>query len=540
MTEQEGMMRKRAHSKVGLDAHGLNPSGDVYWNLNPAELYEHMVRKGEGVVTKHGAIRVLTGKYTGRSPLDKYFVRISGSEEDKNIFWGPINQPCSKELFDEMAAKVRAHLSAQDDLFVTDAAVGADPRYALPLRVVSEAPYHALLSWNMFRRLSEDELAAHEPKFTVLAAPTLLAEYEIDGQTKDTFIGVDLAEDLIIIIASKYSGEVKKGMFTVMNYLLPFQGIMPMHCSANIGEDGTVATFFGLSGTGKTTLSADSSRTLIGDDEHGWSADGVFNFEAGCYAKTINLSREGEPEIYATTEMFGTILENIPLRDDRSPDFHDTLYTQNTRCSYPLHYIPNASETAMAGHPGHVVFLTADAFGILPPISKLTPGQTMYHFISGYTAKLAGTEIGINTPKATFSTCFGGPFMALHPTVYAELLAKQIETHKTTVWLVNTGWTGGEFGVGERMSLKHTRRLVNAALDGELTDVAFEEEPFFGLMIPTSAPDVPNDILNPRDTWADKDAYDQRATELAAMFKENFAQFADQASAEILAGGPKV
>jgi phosphoenolpyruvate carboxykinase (ATP) len=539
MTKTEGMNKKHAHSTYGLDNHGLEPSGQVHWNLNPAELYEDMIRMGEGTVTKHGAIRVKTGKYTGRSPLDKYFVRVPGSETEKKIDWGPVNQACSQELFDDMAAKVRAHLSGKDELWVVDASVGADERYALPLRVVSEAPYHALFSWNMFRRLPSDELASHEPQFTVLAAPTLEVEYEIDGKTKDTFIGVDLDAKLIVIVASKYSGEVKKGMFTVMNYMLPAKGIMPMHCSANIGDDGTVAAFFGLSGTGKTTLSADASRTLIGDDEHGWSDDGLFNFEAGCYAKTINLSREGEPEIYATTEMFGTILENIPLREDRSPDFDDTRYTQNTRCSYPLHYIPNASETAMAGHPKHVIFLAADAFGVLPPVSKLTPGQMMYHFISGYTAKLAGTEIGVNTPKPIFSTCFGGPFMALHPTAYAELLAAKVKEHDVNVWLVNTGWTGGEYGTGERMSLKHTRSLVNAILDGNLEDVEFVEEPFFGLAMPASAPGVPAEILNPRNTWPDKDGYDVRAKELAGMFKKNFEKYADKATDEIMSGGPK-
>lgn len=540
MTKTEGMTQSHARSSIGLETHGLNPTGNVHWNLHPAELYEHMIHKGEGAITRHGAIRVLTGKYTGRSPKDKYFVRVPGTEEDKNIAWGPINKPCSQELFDAMAAKVRTHLNAQDDLYVTDADVGADLRYTLPLRVISEAPYHALLSWNMFLRLNDEQLANHNPQFTVMAAPSLKVQYEIENQTKDTFIGVDLAKRLIVIVASKYSGEVKKGVFTVMNYLLPEKGIMPMHCSANVGSDGTVAIFFGLSGTGKTTLSADSSRTLIGDDEHGWSDDGIFNFEGGCYAKTIHLSREGEPEIYATTEMFGTILENIPLREDRSPDFDDTLYTENTRCSYPLHYIPNASKTGTAGHPKHVLFLAADAFGVLPPVSKLTPGQAMYHFMSGYTAKLAGTEIGVTTPSATFSTCFGEPFMARHPTEYAELLAKKIKEHNTTVWLVNTGWTGGEYGVGTRMSLKHTRRLVNTILDGELDSVDYQEEPFFGLMIPTSAPDVPAQILNPRDTWADKAAYDKRATELAHMFQQNFRKYADRASEEIRAGGPKV
>jgi phosphoenolpyruvate carboxykinase (ATP) len=540
MAEAEGMYTGHPKSSVGLDAVGLAPSEttQVHWNLNPAEAYEYMVLYDGAAITDKGAIRVLTGKYTGRSPKDKYFVRESSSES--KIFWSSVNVGCSQELFDMLADQVRAHLNQRDHLFVTDAYAGADDTYRLPLRVVTEAPYHTLFSWNMFVRPNAEALASHKPEWTVLAAPSLETSYEIDGQTKDTFIGVDIGKKLIIIVASKYSGEVKKGIFSVMNYILPEKGVMPMHCSANVGPDGDVAVFFGLSGTGKTTLSADQSRTLIGDDEHGWSDDGVFNFEGGCYAKTINLSPEGEPEIYATTQMFGTILENVPLREDRSPDFDDTRYTQNTRCSYPLHYIPNASETGVAGHPRNVVFLTADAFGVLPPISRLTPDQMMYHFISGYTAKLAGTERGVAAPQATFSTCFGAPFMPLHPTVYAELLKKYVETHGSSVWLVNTGWTGGPVGVGSRMKLAHTRAMINAALDGELADVAFEEEPFFGLAIPASVPGVPDEVLNPRNTWEDKDAYDAKARDLAGMFHKNFEQYAQGATAAIIAGGPRV
>jgi len=534
--------KPHVHSAVGLEEVGLMPADvkgvHVHWNLNPAELYEHAVRNGEAELTKDGAIRVLTGQYTGRSPKDKFTVEQAPSNE--KIWWGDINQPTTPELFAHMHKKVLDHLSHARNLYVLDAFAGADEKHRLPIRIVSEVAYHGLFSWNMFRRATQEELANHKPEFTVLAAPSLIARPDVDGTRTGTFIGVNIEEKLIIIVGSMYSGEVKKGIFSVMNYLLPEKGVMPMHCSANIGSNGESAVFFGLSGTGKTTLSADASRTLIGDDEHGWSEDGIFNFEGGCYAKTINLSPEGEPEIYATTKMFGTILENVPLREDRSPDFDDTRYTQNTRCSYPLHYIPNASETGKGGHPKNVVFLTADAFGVLPPISKLSPEQAMYHFISGYTAKVAGTERGVTEPQATFSACFGAPFMPLHPTVYAELLAEKIKEHGSQVWLVNTGWTGGPHGVGSRMNLSYTRRMVNAALDGELDDVEFTEEPFFGLMIPTSVPDVPDEVLNPKATWEDKAAYDEKAKALAAMFKKNFEEFADRASAEILSGGPKV
>lgn len=530
------------HSAVGLDQVGLKPADvkgvHVHWNLNPAELYEHAVRNGEAEITNRGAIRVLTGQYTGRSPKDKFVVEQEPSRD--KIWWGNVNQPVTPQLFDHMHQKVLEHLSQQRNLYVHDAFCGADKTHRLPVRVVSEVAYHALFSWNMFVRATPEEQAEHEPQFTVLAAPTLIARPDIDGTRTGTFIGVNLEKKLIIIVGTMYSGEVKKGIFGVMNYLLPQKGVMPMHCSANMGPDGDTAVFFGLSGTGKTTLSADASRTLIGDDEHGWSDDGIFNFEGGCYAKTINLSPESEPEIYATTQMFGTILENVPLLGDRSPDFEDTRYTENTRCSYPLHYIPNASETGKGNVPRNVIFLTADAFGVLPPISKLSPEQAMYHFISGYTAKVAGTERGITEPQATFSACFGAPFMPLHPTVYAELLANKIMESGAAVWLVNTGWTGGPYGVGSRMKLKHTRRMINAALKGELDDVDFVEEPYFGLMLPVSVPDVPPEILNPRNTWADKEAYDEKATALAGMFKKNFDAYRDYATEEILSGGPRV
>jgi len=537
--------KPHVHSKIGLEEVGLKPNDikrlHIHWNLEPAELYEHIVRNGEGIMTREGAIRILTGQYTGRSPKDKFFVEEDESKE--NIWWGDINKPISEETFDHLHTKVLDHLSHQNDLYVLDAFAGTDQRYRMPIRVISEVAYHGLFSWNMFVRATEDELAEHVPSFTVLAAPSLIAKPDEDGTRTGTFILANIKKRMIIIGGTMYSGEVKKGIFSIMNYLLPLQGVMAMHCSANIGPKGDTAIFFGLSGTGKTTLSADSSRTLIGDDEHGWADDGVFNFEGGCYAKTINLSPEGEPEIYATTKMFGTILENVVLNEHRSPDFDDTRYTQNTRCSYPIHYIPNASDTGRGGHPENVVFLTADAFGVLPPISKLSPEQAMYHFISGYTAKVAGTERGVTEPQATFSACFGAPFMPLHPTVYAELLAQKIKQHNSQVWLINTGWQGnpedsdGDYG---RMKLKFTRAMVNAALDGDLADVDYYEEPYFGLMVPTSVPGVPSEVLDPRNAWSDKDAYDAKARQLAAMFKSNFEQFKDGASAEILSGGPKV
>jgi len=532
---------EHTHSKVGLDAAGLDDLArytDVHWNLEPPEIYEHALINSEAHLTNKGVLRVLTGQYTGRSPKDKFVVEEPSSQD--KIWWGEINQPVTSDVFDHMYRKVVDHLSIQRNLYVIDAFCGTDKDYRLPVRVVSEKAYHAIFAWNMFVRPTEEERANHVPEFTVLAAPSLIARPDVDGTRTGTFIGVDISKKLIIIVGTMYSGEVKKGIFSIMNYLLPERGVMPMHCSANMSADGkSTAVFFGLSGTGKTTLSADSSRILIGDDEHGWSDNGVFNFEGGCYAKTINLSSENEPEIYATTQMFGSILENVKLDHyTRVPDFDSTRFTQNTRVSYPIHFIPNASETGQGGHPKDVIFLTADAFGVLPPVSKLTPEQAMYHFISGYTAKVAGTERGVTEPQATFSACFGAPFMPLHPTVYAELLAEKIRQYGSNVWLINTGWTGGPYGVGERMSLPHTRRIVNAVLDGELDGATFETEPYFGLAIPTSVPDVPADILNPINTWADKDGYVEKARHLGDLFRKNFEAYADQASEEILAAAP--
>ena len=536
------MYSEHIHSHVGLDSVGLKETDvrntRIFWNLNRAELYEHILSNGEGVMTADGAIRILTGQYTGRSPKDKFFVKESSSED--LIWWGDVNVPISEDIFDHLHDMVLDHLSHQRRIYVLDAFGGTDPEYRLPIRVVSEVAYHALFGSNMFVGATQDELAVHNPQMTILAAPSLIARPDVDGTRTGTFIVANLAKKIILIGGTLYSGETKKGIFSILNYLLPQQGVMAMHCSANMDETGKTAVFFGLSGTGKTTLSADSSRILIGDDEHGWSDDGIFNFEAGCYAKTINLSAENEPEIYDTTKRFGTILENVPLDEDRKPDFTSTRYTQNTRCSYPISFIPNASDTGRGGHPANIIFLTADAFGVLPPISKLTPEQAMYHFISGYTAKVAGTERGVTEPQATFSACFGEPFMPLHPTVYAELLAERIQKHNSTVWLINTGWTGGPYGVGSRMSLKNTRRMINAALDGELDAVDFTEEPAFGLAIPNSVPDVPDEVLNPRNTWSDKEEFDATVKKLADMFRANFENYADSATEAILSGGPRI
>jgi len=481
------------------------------------------------------AIRVLTGKYTGRSPQDKFIVEESSTSE--HIDWGDVNKPISEAVFDNLHKKMIDYL-ADKDLFVKDAYAGADPDHRLNVRVISQVAYHALFTHNMFIRPDHDELKKHEPEFTVLAAPQFQADPETDGTRTGTFILCNFDKKLILIGGTLYSGEVKKGIFSVLNYLLPQKNVMAMHCSANMDENGKTAIFFGLSGTGKTTLSADVDKVLIGDDEHGWSENGIFNFEGGCYAKTINLKEESEPEIYGTTQMPGTILENVVLDADRKPVFEDDSLTQNTRCAYPIHFIPNASKTGRGNHPENIVFLTADAFGILPPISRLTPEQAMYHFISGYTAKVAGTERGVTEPQATFSACFGAPFMPLHPTVYAELLAEKIRTHNANVWLVNTGWTGGPYGTGHRMKLEHTRTMLDEALKGSLDDVEYFKEPVFGLSIPKNIEGVPSDILNPRNTWKDKEAYDNKANQLADMFNSNFSRFEKQAAAEILEAGP--
>lgn len=527
-------------SSYGVENHGIKNAATVYWNLTGPQLYEQSIRRREGSIAHLGPLVVHTGDHTGRSPNDKFVVKEPTSEND--IWWGNVNRPFTQENFDFLYRKMMAYIQNRD-IFVFDGYVGADPDYQMPVRIINEYAWHNLFARNMFiRELRPEKLANHVPQFTVIDMPRLKAEPEFDGTNSQTFVLVDFGKRLVLIGGSEYGGEIKKSIFSAMNYYLPKRGVLSMHCSANYGESKEdTALFFGLSGTGKTTLSNDVSRTLIGDDEHGWSEDGVFNFEGGCYAKVIRLDPEGEPEIYETTRLFGTILENVVMDNDtRRVDLNDATFTQNTRASYPISHIPNASLDGYGGHPKTVMFLTADAFGVLPPISKLTRAQAMYHFLSGYTAKVAGTERGITEPVPNFSACFGAPFMPLHPGVYAKLLGEKIDKHGSDVWLVNTGWTGGSFGVGSRMKLAYTRRMVNAALNGELNDVETEIEPFFGLAVPKHIEGIPNGVLNPRQTWEDKEAYDAQATKLVDMFIKNFKQFEDGVTDEIKAAGPKL
>ncbi|MDZ7778617.1 MAG: phosphoenolpyruvate carboxykinase [Gemmatimonadota bacterium] len=520
-----------------LKRHGLEPTGEVYWNLSPARLYEESLRREDGRIAHMGAIATVTAPHTGRSPNDRFIVRDANTEEA--VDWGDVNVPLAPEQFDALREDVIAHLQGRD-LFVRDARAGADEKYGIDVRVVSESPWHSLFAYNMFLRLGADEMAGFEPGFTVLHAPHLEADPERHGTRSSTAIVVNFTTREVLIAGTRYAGEIKKSIFSVLNHMLPERGVFPMHCSANVGDDGDVALFFGLSGTGKTTLSADPSRGLIGDDEHGWSSRGVFNFEGGCYAKAINLSREGEPEIYQTTQMFGTVLENVVLDEGTHEiDFDDGSITENTRASYPIHYIPNAVIPGRGGHPRNVLFLTADAFGVLPPISRLTPEQAMYHFLSGYTAKVAGTERGVTEPKATFSACFGAPFLPREPGVYAAMLGERLRESGANVWLVNTGWSGGGYGVGRRMKLWYTRAMVTAALDGSLEHADFTEDPVFGLSVPTAVPHVPSNVLQPRETWENGSEYDAAAAELASMFKENFAQFEDQVGGEVKRAGPR-
>jgi phosphoenolpyruvate carboxykinase (ATP) len=525
------------HGPRDLAAHGLAPSGAVHWNLSPARLYEESFAIGDGRLVHMGAISAVTAPHTGRSPNDRFVVRDELTEEP--VDWGAVNAPMTPEHFAALREDVVAYLNGRD-LYVRDARAGADETHGVNVRVISESPWHSLFAYNMFLRLSPEELERFSPDFTVLHAPHLKADPARHGSNSDTAIVVNFSAREVVVTGSRYAGEIKKSIFSVLNHLLPEVGVLPMHCSANEGTEGDVALFFGLSGTGKTTLSADATRGLIGDDEHGWGDVGVFNFEGGCYAKTIRLSPEGEPEIYTATQMFGTILENVVLDDETSEiNFDDGSITENTRASYPIHYIPNAVLSGRAGHPRNVVFLTADAFGVLPPISRLTPEQAMYHFLSGYTAKVAGTERGVTEPKATFSACFGAPFLPRHPGVYAKMLGEKLNEHGATVWLVNTGWSGGGYGVGSRMDLAHTRAMVNAALAGELDGGEFVPDPVFGIAVPTAVPGVPSEVLRPRDAWADGEAYDGAASQLAGMFRSNFEKFADQVSDGVKAAGPR-
>jgi phosphoenolpyruvate carboxykinase (ATP) len=522
--------------KSGLEGQGLAPAGTVHWNLTAPALVQSAIRRDEGQLADMGPFVAVTAPHTGRSPNDKFVVRESETETD--VDWGKVNQPYTNAHFELLLSDVREYLNGLGDLFVQDLYCGADPEHRLNVRYVTPNAWHASFVRNMFIRPEAADLAAFAPNFTVLHAPEFQAVPERHGTRTGTFIVLHLARRTILIGGTRYAGELKKSMFTVMNYLMPKTGVLSMHCSANVGSAGDVALFFGLSGTGKTTLSADPERGLIGDDEHGWSNDGVFNFEGGCYAKVINLSKEAEPDIYQTTQMFGTILENVVLDPDtKRVRFEDQSITENTRASYPLPYIRNHVPSGRAGHPKNIVFLTADAFGVLPPIARLTRDQAMYYFMSGYTAKVAGTERGVTEPQATFSSCFGAVFLVWHPTRYAAMLGELIDKHGSAVWLVNTGWSGGPFGVGSRMKIGYTRAMVRAALSGKLDSVSTNIDPVFGLHLPSAVPDVPADVLNPKKTWKDPAAYDAQARKLAEMFRKNFEKFGS-VEPGILKAGP--
>ncbi len=518
-------------------APGLDAPEDVRRNWVPAALYEAAVMAGEGQIVSGGAFSAVTTPHTGRSPNDKFVVREASTEHE--IWWGKVNQSMDPKHWGVLYDDVVSHLGSLSRLYVQDLFAGAHPNSRVSVRFVTPNAWHANFVYNMFIRPTIDDLNSFEPGFTVLHVPEWQATPERHGTKSGTFIVINFAQRVVLIGGTRYAGEMKKSIFTICNYLFPNRRILSMHCSANVGGDGQVAVFFGLSGTGKTTLSADPSRGLIGDDEHGWGDDGIFNFEGGCYAKVIRLSREGEPEIYATTERFGTILENVVVDPDtRRANLDDDSITENTRASYPIDYITNHVPSGRAGHPKNIVFLTADAFGVLPPIARLTPEQAMYHFLSGYTAKVAGTERGVSEPQATFSACFGAPFLPLPPGRYAEMLGQLIEKHFVDCWLVNTGWTGGPFGVGQRMKLSFTRAMVRAALDGRLHKIETRLDPVFGIAVPKQVPDVPDSILDPRSTWSDQRAYDQQAQQLAQMFRDNFAKFADQVPEQVRGAGP--
>jgi phosphoenolpyruvate carboxykinase (ATP) len=524
-------------SQHGLEHHGIRNVQRAFWNLGTAALVEQAVCRGEARLANNGALVATTGKHTGRSPLDKFIVQ--DGPEPAEVWWGSVNRPFEPGRFEQVRGRLLAHLQGRD-LFVQDLFVGADPRYRLPVRVITELAWHSLFARQLFIRPAAAETGAHVPRLTVVSAPTFKAEPERDGTRSEVFILVHFGQGLVLIGGTGYAGEIKKSIFSILNYLLPRQGIVSMHCSANVGPAGDVALFFGLSGTGKTTLSADPGRRLIGDDEHGWSDGGVFNFEGGCYAKCIKLSREHEPQIWNAIR-FGAVLENVVLDPATGElDYASDALTENTRAAYPVEFIDDARIPGTAGHATNVCLLTCDAFGILPPIGRLTPEQAMYHFLSGYTAKVAGTEAGMGSePEATFSSCFGAPFLTLPPSAYARLLGERIAKHGATCWLVNTGWNGGPYGVGRRISLPHTRAILRAALDGRLADAPVAPDPVFGVLVPGRCPEVPAEILSPRNTWADRAGYDARARELAARFAKNFAQFRDIPEA-IRQAGPRV
>ena len=520
----------------GLEAFGVGPVRSATRNLTAAALFEEAIRRREGAAAIAGPLVVRTGKHTGRSPQDKFFVREASSEG--HVDWGKTNKPFEQAKFDALLDRVADYLR-EKDVYVLDAFAGADPKFRLPIRVVTEFAWHNLFARHLFIPAKGAELDDFTPQFAVVDAANFLAEPERDGTRSETFIVVDLGRKLILIGGTTYGGEIKKSIFTVMNYLLPLRGAMPMHCSANVGPSGDTAIFFGLSGTGKTTLSADPQRALIGDDEHGWTDTGVFNFEGGCYAKAIHLSAELEPQIFPTTRTFATVLENVVMDPTtRELDLDSAKYTENTRAAYPLTSVTNTVPSGLAGHPKNLVMLTCDAFGVLPPVAKMTPAQAMYHFLSGYTAKVAGTEKGVTEPQTTFSHCFGAPFMVHEPVVYAKMLGEKIAKHDVKCWLVNTGWSGGPYGVGKRMKLSYTRAMVNAGIAGQLDGIECIADPIFKVAVPKSVPGVPSEVLDPRSTWSDKAAYEEKARELARKFRDNFEKFANTATPEILAAAP--
>ena len=523
----------------GLESVGILRSGPVHWNPSPAPLYEAAIRRQEGELAAEGPLVCRTTPHTGRSPNDKFFVKEPASEQ--HIAWSAANKPLDPAAFDALHRDMSAYLRDKE-LYVLDAWAGADPTYRLPIRIVNEFAWHNLFARNMFLPENDPEKRVeHVPQFTVVDAPGFRADPARHGSRSDVFVFVNFARQLVLIGGTKYAGEIKKSIFTILNYLLPRQGVLSMHCSANVGEAGDAALFFGLSGTGKTTLSSDPGRRLLGDDEHGWSDRGIFNFEGGCYAKVIKLSPEAEPQIYATTRRFGTLLENVVLDPvTRALKLDDASLTENTRGSYPLSFIDNAILSGQGGHPANIVMLTADAYGVLPPIARLSPDGAMYHFLSGYTARVAGTETGVTEPKAVFSTCFGAPFLPLHPNVYARLLGDKIAKHHAKVWLVNTGWTGGPYGVGKRMAIAHTRTMIASALAGELDRVRYSRHPTFNVEVPSECPGVPSAVLDPRNTWPDPRDYDEQAKVLARMFADNFKAFDQDVSPSVKAAGPTV
>jgi phosphoenolpyruvate carboxykinase (ATP) len=519
-----------------LQSLGLDGAPSIHRNDLAPHLYEQTLRRETGRIGIGGALVVDTTPYTGRSPKDKFVVR--DAETEGKVAWGTVNQPFDPAKFQALYDRVRAHLAGRE-LWVQDLLAGADPKQRLSLRLVTESPWHALFARNLFIRPEPSALAAHRPEFHILHAPSFAADPARDGTRSEAFVVIDFTRRIVLIGGTKYAGEIKKSIFTVLNYLLPLRGVFPMHCSANVDRGGGVALFFGLSGTGKTTLSADPERPLIGDDEHGWSDDGVFNFEGGCYAKVIRLNADHEPEIYRTTATFGTVLENVAMDDQGRLDLDSDAKTENTRAAYPLDQIANIVPAGHAGHPKAIVFLTADAFGVLPPIAKLTAEQAMYYFLSGYTAKVAGTERGVKEPQATFSACFGEPFLPMHPNEYAKMLGAKIRAQRPSVWLINTGWTAGPYGTGHRMAIPHTRAMIRAALAGHIAEGSLMVDPVFGLRVPADVPNVPANVLNPRHTWADKGAYDAQATKLAGMFRENFKRYADQVGDDVKAAAPR-